>query len=273
MSAQQAPRDAARAYASAGWPVFPLRFDGKEPLPKSNGFHDATTDLERIDWWWRKDPERNVGIATGAPGPDVVDVDQHGERGNGFAAWNEAKQAGLVDNPRAIITTPSGGMHAYFAGSGQPNGKIRDRHLDFRGRGGYVVAPPSTVGGRPYAVVQHQAHGGTVDWQAIRALVDPQPERKPFEHSGGRPRSLDHLARHVAELQPGNRNDGTYWALCRAAEAGDQAATAAIAEAARSIGLTEREITASMRSAGRIAGQQREPRPFGPSPQRELEAG
>jgi hypothetical protein len=273
MTARQAPRDAARAYASAGWPVFPLRFDGKEPLAKSAGFHDATTDLERIDWWWRRDPARNVGIATGAPGPDVVDVDQHGERGNGFGAWNEAKAAGLVGNPRAIIRTPSGGIHAYFAGSDQPNGKIRDRHLDFRGAGGYVVAPPSTVGGRPYVVVQHQAQGGAVDWQAIRALVDPQPERKAFEHSRGRPTSLDHLGRYVAELPEGNRNDGTFWALCRAAEAGDQAATAAIAESARSIGLTEREITASMRSAERAAGQQREPRPFGQPLQRQLEAG
>jgi hypothetical protein len=61
---------------------------------------------------------------SGAPGPDVVDVDNHGERGNGFAAYNELKRAGLVDSPQALVRTPSGGFHAYFAGSDQPSGKI-----------------------------------------------------------------------------------------------------------------------------------------------------
>ena len=60
------------------------------------GFLDASTDPDRIAAWWKSGPDRNVAIATGAPGPDVVDVDQHGEAGNGFAAWNQVKRAGLV---------------------------------------------------------------------------------------------------------------------------------------------------------------------------------
>jgi len=272
VTARERPEVAAHRYAAHGWPVFPCRFDSKEPATE-HGFKDATTDPEKVDWLWRRDPALNVGIATGAPGPDVVDVDYHGERGNGFGAWNEAKRAGLVDNPQAIVRTPSGGVHAYFAGSDQQSGKIRERHLDFRARGGYVVAPPSTVGGRPYAVVQHQAQGGSVDWQAIRALVDPQPEPKAFEHQPGRSASLDHLARYVAGLQEGNRNDGTYWAMCRAAEAGDHGALDAIADAARSVGLTDREVAASVRSAGRTAGQQAESRPFASAPERQAEAG
>jgi Bifunctional DNA primase/polymerase, N-terminal len=270
------PSDAAHRYADAGWPVFPLQPGSKVPYPRTHGLHDATADPDKAAWLFEKRPaESNVGIATGAPGPDVVDVDHHGERGNGFAAFNEAKRAGLVNAPQAMVRTPSGGWHAYFKGTDQQSGKIPARHLDFRAQGGYVVAPPSQVGGRPYAVVSKQASAATVDWHAIRDLVDPQPLRTGRQLSlpEGRPRSLDHLARHVAGLQEGNRSDGTFWALCRAAEAGDRDAMAAIAEAARSTGLTEREIAASIRSAERTAARGAEPRPFARPPERQLEAG
>jgi hypothetical protein len=55
----------------------------------------------------------------------------------------------------------------------------------------------------------------------------------------------------VAGLAPDshNRNDGLFWAACRAAEAGHDAVLAELAIAARSTGLTEREITATIQSA------------------------
>jgi Bifunctional DNA primase/polymerase, N-terminal len=280
------PEVAAHRYAAFGWPVFPLRPDGKEPLPKSNGFKDATTDPEKIDWWWRRDPERNVGIATGAPGPDVVDVDNHGDRGNGFGAWNKARAAGLVADPKAIIKTPSGGIHAYFAGSEQGNGKIAVAHMDFRGRGGYVVAPPSVVGGRPYVVVQNQAGpGGPVSWQAVRQVVSPQPERSPRRDwaspGGGRQQDLDHLVRYVAECTD-HVNDRLFWAASRMVEAGQQARLPELVQAAYDAGedrrgQAERTIQSALRGAQQ---QQAGPRPFEPAsqrsepaPQREAEAG
>jgi hypothetical protein len=134
--------EAAQRYAAHGWPVFPCAPGEKVPVTR-RGFLDASTDPDRICSWWKSDPDRNVAIATGTPGPDVVDVDQHGEAGNGFAAWNRASRAGMVSHPQAIIRTPSGGMHAYFTGTGQRSGKITGQHLDFRARGGYVLAPPS----------------------------------------------------------------------------------------------------------------------------------
>src|SRR6266581_7566637 len=85
----------ALAYASRGWPVFPCQPGGKQPATR-HGFLDATSDPDKITWWWRRHPDANLAIATGQPGPDVLDVDQHGPAGNGFAALNRLNRAGLV---------------------------------------------------------------------------------------------------------------------------------------------------------------------------------
>ena len=55
-----------------------------------------------------------MAIATGAPGPDVLDIDRHGEA-SGFPALRQLKEAGLVGEPQAMVRTPSGGAHLYFA--------------------------------------------------------------------------------------------------------------------------------------------------------------
>jgi bifunctional DNA primase/polymerase-like protein len=211
---------AAHQYAEVGWPVFPC-IPGEKAPATSHGLLDATTDHRQIDKWWKRNPERNVAVATGAPGPDVVDVDHHGERGNGFGAWNQAKREGLVANPQALVRTPGGGMHAYFRGTEQRSAKITGQHLDFRGHGGYVVAPPSTVAGRRYEVVHHQASAATVDFGAVRRLLEPErPAQARWAPArGGQPRDLDHLVRYVAECTD-HVNDRLYWAACRMAEAG-----------------------------------------------------
>ena len=67
----------ALAYASRGWPVCPCMSGRKTPLTR-HGFRDATTDERRITAWFGHYPDWNLAIATGAPGPDVLDVDQHG---------------------------------------------------------------------------------------------------------------------------------------------------------------------------------------------------
>ncbi len=72
--------DRALAYARHGWPVFPCVPGGKEPATR-HGFRDASTDPGQIRHWWNRLPGANVAIATGSPGPDVLDVDQHGPPG------------------------------------------------------------------------------------------------------------------------------------------------------------------------------------------------
>jgi hypothetical protein len=260
MTGQQGIGRRALAYAAHGWPVFPCQPGGKEPATR-HGFLDATTDPDQIAWWWRRQRDANVAIATGDPGPDVLDVDQHGPAGSGFAALNKLIRAGLTDGASAIVSTPGGGLHLYFAGSGQRCGKLPRHHLDFRARGGYIIAPPSQVGGRPYRVVRHQAPAGGLDWGAVAELLDPQPRSpRPMTRAGG---DLAHLAAWVGRQHEGNRNDGLFWAACRAAEAGDETVLAELAAAAQSAGLPDRQIAATIRSAWRTAGHRQPEHPVG----------
>ena len=111
---------AALRYARSDWPVFPCRPGEKLPATR-HGFLDASTDTDKITWWWSRNPGRNVAIATGRPGPDVLDVDVR-EDGSGFAAFNRLLREGHLDGASAYVRTPSGGMHAYFTGSEQGNG-------------------------------------------------------------------------------------------------------------------------------------------------------
>jgi hypothetical protein len=252
----------ALGYASRGWPVFPCRPGSKEPAT-THGFRDATTDAARIRSWWRRQPAANLAIATGRPGPDVLDVDQHGEAGNGFTALRQLKSRGLLDNVGAVVATPGGGLHAYFTGSDQPSGRLPRQHLDFRARGGYILAPPSQVDGRPYRVIRHRAQSGALDWAAVTSLLNPaQPRLAPARAAV--PGDLSHLAGWVEHLQEGNRNAGLYWAACRAAEAGQPAVLDDLARAAAASGLTDREIARTISSAKR-RGQ----RPFEHQAQRE----
>ena len=242
--------EAAHRYADHGWFVFPTAPGSKIPVTE-HGYLDATTAHKQIQQWWRAEPAANVAIATGAPGPDVVDVDKKGDR-SGFPAWNALKQAGLVGEPQAVLSTPSGGMHAYYHGTQQRNGHLPEHLIDFRSTGGYVVTAPSQVDGRPYAVASKQASPATFDWSAARAHLDPQQQRQPQrapQHDAGRPRDVGHLAGWLAAQAEGNRNEGLFWAANRAVEAGDTETLGKLADAARFAGLDDREIDRTIRSA------------------------
>jgi len=185
---------------------------------------------------------------TGRPGPDVLDIDQHGDAGNGFAALRQLKDEGLLEAVSAIVATPGGGLHAYFTGSDQPSGRLPHHHLDFRSRGGYVLAPPSQIEGRPYRLIGHRAQSGGLNWAAVTSLLEPRPIRAVRPRAAA-PGDLSHLAAWVERLQEGNRNAGLYWAACRAVEAGQPAVLDDLAQAAAATGLTGREIARTISSA------------------------
>jgi len=164
-------------YAARGWPVFPCRPDRKEP-DTAHGFKDATTDPAAIRAWWQACPDRNVAIATGDPAIDVLDVDCKSD-GTGYPALNRLKRAGLLTGASALVRTPSGGMHIYYAGTGQRWGALPRHHLDFKACGGYVLAPPSRAGGKPYELLDHRDSTTTLNWQAVKRLLDPpRPVRR-----------------------------------------------------------------------------------------------
>jgi hypothetical protein len=245
---------AALAYARQGWPVFPCRAGEKVPATR-RGFLDACTDPDRITWWWTSVPDRNVGIATGEPGPDVVDVDVRAG-GSGFAAFRRLRREGLAGQPSVIVRTPGGGMHAYYAGTGQRSGHLAGHYLDFRSQGGYVLAPPSVVGGRPYVTAGWRAGEVVFSWGRARDLLDPRPVPDLGASRGaGREADPGRLAAWVAVQPEGNRNAGLFWAASRVIEAGQADALDALAQAAQAAGLTGEEASRTVRSAQRRAAR------------------
>lgn len=127
---------------------------GKHPRPQ-RWQEIASTDLDKVDKWWTRDPRNNVGIATGGAARLVVlDIDP---KDGGFESLDAllAKHGQLPPTP--TVETGSGGRHYYFEA---PDGLEIPRNsasllgagLDVRGEGGQVVAPPSMhASGRRYA--------------------------------------------------------------------------------------------------------------------------
>jgi hypothetical protein len=243
----------ALAYASRGWPVFPCQPGQKIPAT-THGYRDATTDPGQIIAWYALRPECNLAIATGAPGPDVLDVDQHGPAGNGFAALIRLRDAGLLNGAAAYVRTPSGGMHAYFTGTRQHCGHLPAHHLVFRSAGGYVLAPPSAVGGKPYRILWEPGDHGDLNWDTVTRILQPQlqHQQRRQQPQASSP-DLGHLARWVAAQPEGNRNAGLFWAANRALETDPAADLSQLADAARHAGLADPEITRTLDSARRTA--------------------
>ena len=137
--------DAALLYASLGWRVFPLMPKSKDPATP-HGFHDATTDVDKIKQWWAVDSRYNVGIATGE-GLCVIDVDdkpdKHAVLGSDMLRDWELDHGDISET--ICAKTGTGGMHYYFDVG---NTKIQSCQsdtifIDLRCDGGYIVAPPS----------------------------------------------------------------------------------------------------------------------------------
>lgn len=264
---------AARELAGAGVPVFPVIPGGKRPLTE-HGFHDATTDVARVESWWRVSPAANIGVPTGAAsGVVVVDVDVHG-LADGHDAMGRARQAGLVDGWLLLVATPSGGTHAYYPatpGVQQRSWQAAQAGIDFRGDGGYIVVPPSAVdlGGAtaPYRVRQvNPGPASAIDAEGLRNFLAPRPPLPPRPREGARVQGLEdieRLAAWVAARQEGERNRGLFWAACRLAESNVPASDAldVLTAAAGHAGLSGREVSTTVRSAYRTIGVL-------PSPQR-----
>jgi hypothetical protein len=191
-------RDAALGYASRGIPVLPLHYPlphhtdlrplaGNRPLdaPASatgcscrdpgcgqpakhpfgslvpHGVKDATTNRARVLAWWSRHPQANIGLATGHQF-DVLDVD--GPAG-AYAIRTLAAEYGMASSG-PLVRTGGGGWHYYLRPTGLGNVRPADlEHVDWRGRGGYVVAPPS-----------RHASGLAYQWGAGRDLDVPPGE-------------------------------------------------------------------------------------------------
>ena len=130
--------------ASRGWHVFPCGPD-KQPLTK-HGFKDASCDPDAVRSLWEKWPHASVGVATGASGLVVIDLDV--KKGKpGLDEWHRIKgEIGEHIERTTLVETPSGGMHVYYRANGHKVGSTTERiapGVDTRAEGGYVIASGS----------------------------------------------------------------------------------------------------------------------------------
>lgn len=125
-------------YHRMGLAVIPLKKKGKTPLIESWAQYQKRRPTEdEINEWWTKYPDANIGIITGLiSGIVVLDPD-------GAEAMESLK--GRYMPPTAVSKTGSG-WHYFYKHPGRQEVKNWTKRLpgcDFRGDGGYIVAPPS----------------------------------------------------------------------------------------------------------------------------------
>jgi hypothetical protein len=298
--------EAALGYAARGIPVYPVHWPrpipsgvslacscppgpacdrpAKHPLVR-HGVKDATTNADRIGRWWGRWPQANVGLATGICF-DALDIDGPA----GLAALGELQEAVRLRLAGPLVATGGGGWHHWFRPTGHGNRPPRGlAHVDWRGKGGCVLAPPS-----------RHISGGTYRWlvsldqaplpevpAALRPLLDPDPPTtdRPARTAGpnlaGHPYGRRVLADELAALgraTPGYRNrtlNRTAFKVYRYVAGGlldEQDVTLALTTVARALGLSAAETARTLASA-RTAGLAN-PRtvPVAPDPSRQ-EAG
>jgi O-acetyl-ADP-ribose deacetylase (regulator of RNase III) len=279
-------------YAGRGIPVLPLHYPiqrawaggaavgcsclapdcgqpGKHPLAAlvPHGVKDASCDPAVVAAWWRRFPQANIGLATGHLF-DALDVDGI-EGAAALRAFAADHRLQLPAGP--LVRTGSGGWHLYLTPTGLGNPAPRSLgHVDWRGRGGYVVAPPSQhASGTRYRFLRDLTTPLVAVPQALRELLEPAPEQRPSptdqRPSAGRGHpyaiaALEGECQRVATTPPGSRqrNRTLYrvglrlFGYVAGGLLDHQEVQARLEQAARGCGLGQREAAATIRSAATV---------------------
>jgi hypothetical protein len=279
--------DAALGYAARGIPVYPVHWPrtipggtslacscprgpacdrpAKHPLLR-HGAKDATTDPNQLSRWWRRWPKANVGLATGICF-DALDIDGPA----GLAALYQLQGTAGRRVPGPLVATGGGGWHHWFHPTGLGNRPPRGLdHIDWRGKGGCVLAPPSRhISGRSYRWLVGLDQASLPEVPAalrVRLELDRPTATRPARSAGpdmaGHPYGRRVLADELAALRratPGNRNltlNRTAFKVYRYLASGvlsEEQVMAVFTQAALAIGLDSVEISRTLASA-RTAG-------------------
>jgi hypothetical protein len=249
---------AAVRYTLTGWSVFPLQVLGKAPAT-AHGFADASAQPETVASWWLRVPDANIGVACGASRLVVVDVDPDNDGDHTHA---QLIRWGHHFPPTMTQLTPSGGCHLVYQAPSErqlhntagrlPGIPDPTPGIDVRADGGYIVAAPSRtpVGEYEWLPTWPKQPAPLPYW-----LREPPPQpRRTFHTYKAAPAvpRLAGLARTVAEAPEGVRNATLNWAAYSARDLTNSVSVGVIAEtlaeAARTAGLSEREVSRTLRS-------------------------
>lgn len=172
----------------------------KKPLVPWKPFQCERAMSEQLTSWFGSKNMHGVAIVTGAiSGRVVLDID-------GDEGFEALLTRGFQLPPTLTVRTPRGGSHFYFEDPGIPTKNFaggtstcRLTKVDFRGDGGYIIAPPTPC----YEYVEPLPLAPMPDW--LRCLTIP-----------GWPLLDKAITKATAN---GQRNDVGLWLACQLRDA------------------------------------------------------
>jgi hypothetical protein len=225
-------RESAIQLAKQGHRVFPLVMNGKTPALDSNWRKVATSDPAKVHDMWTcpvmdAEQDYNIGIALPA---DTFVFDEDSRDGKEGAKSRELLE--VIYEPLAptfTVRTPSGGTHRYYRTPrpvGNSSSKLA-KHIDIKSEGGFVVAPGSTIDGKPYEVIVAGYPANAPEWLLTLA---GQPRERAATVDTSPLTELDSAAA-IARA--------TEWLQTKAPEAG----TYAVAARVKDFGISQERAT------------------------------
>ena len=143
-------------WQQAGLFVFVAR-PNKKPQRGVKWRDVSTTDPDQIKKWFKQWPDALPAIDLAKSGHIVLDGDRHGGPDGVAAAEQLFAERSLNAAAIPTVITPQDGRHYWFMQpiEGEPLGNsdksIRDKAINVRGAGGYVIAPGTRLpDGREY---------------------------------------------------------------------------------------------------------------------------
>jgi len=247
-----------------GIPIFPVRNTDKRPLKGSRGWKDGSRDCQRVVEMFKDRPLALIAMPTGwFSGISVLDIDPK----NGGNTWLEAHR-NILPLTRTHHTR-SGGRHFLFKhreGVRDSESKIAPG-VDTRGTGGYIVLWSA----HGYPVEHPDIVADWPDWLYV-ALYPPEPPRPAYRApealSNGSTAAqayanaaLRHACERIALAPPGSRPDYQLFKegaglakLVSSGAIGLRTVADALASAAWSAGLSQRDIATCLERALKIGG-------------------
>lgn len=149
--------EAALIYCRLGWHVIPMNRKDKIPHVKWKEFQTVKPDEEKITTWWKKWPDANVAVITGA-GSGFFTLDFDAPEA---VEWWRSR---FGDVPDAVWFATSRGKQCLLKHVKGVGLKVKfSPETDLKGEGGYCVVPPSV-----------HASGAVYAWGNVNPLIDPE---------------------------------------------------------------------------------------------------
>ncbi|MBS0937406.1 bifunctional DNA primase/polymerase [Lactiplantibacillus plantarum] len=171
-------------FARDGISVYPLASNSKVPLKGTQGYKDATTDMQTIKGWFEHVPRANLGIRLDQAKLLAVDIDRHGEVDGGQTLRELNKRGKQLPADTYIEQTPHDGLHYFFKCS---------HELTFKRRTGlypgvdvladFVLVAPSVINSSAYRAIDSTKPIADVPQWLIDDLLPNQRLSRAPQHA------------------------------------------------------------------------------------------